>query len=72
MSLLRPDSTFYPSPRMAMQSPPETLGYVALINPRRSGAHDAIAVVDLDPDSKSYGRLVGSPDPLPVIHQFGQ
>jgi len=39
MSLLRPDPTFYPSPHMAMHSPPEKLGNVALINPR-SGAHE--------------------------------
>ena len=31
MSLM-PDQTFYPSPRMAMQAPPEPLGYVALLN----------------------------------------
>lgn len=34
MSLPRPDPTFYPSPRMAVQSPPAKLAYVALINPR--------------------------------------
>jgi 56kDa selenium binding protein (SBP56) len=71
MSLLRPDPTFDPSPRMAMHSPPEKLGYLALINPKRSGAHDAIAVVD---DSKSYGRLVGQTD-MPhegdELHHFG-
>ena len=48
--LTGPDPTFYPSPPMAMQSPPEELAYVALINPRRSGTHDAIGVVDLNPD----------------------
>jgi selenium-binding protein 1 len=59
MPLLRPDPTFYPSPKMAMQSPPEELAYLALINPKRTGAPDAIGVVDLDPGSKSYGRLIG-------------
>ena len=44
---------------MAMQSPPETLAYVALINPPKDGRTDAIGVVDVDPDSKGYGRLVG-------------
>ena len=29
MPLLKPDPTFYPSPKMAMQSPPEKLAYVA-------------------------------------------
>ena len=74
MSLLRPDPTFYPSPRMAMQSPPEKLAYVAVINPRHGGAADAIGVIDLDPDSKSYGRLVGQTD-MPregdELHHFG-
>jgi len=29
---MRPDPTFYPSPGMAMQAPPERLAYVALLN----------------------------------------
>ena len=62
MPLLKPDPTFYPSPKMAMQAPPETLAYVALINPTKSGPADAIGVVDVDPNSKSYGRLVGQTD----------
>ena len=56
MPLLKPDPTFYPSPTMAMQSPPEKLAYMALINPLKDGRPDAIGVVDVDPDSKSYGR----------------
>jgi selenium-binding protein 1 len=72
--LLKPDPTFYPSPRMAAQSPPETLAYLALINPVKDGRSDAIAVVDVDPDSKSYGRLVGQTD-MPnagdELHHFG-
>ena len=74
MPLLRPDPTFYPSPKMAMQSPAETLAYMALINPAAAGAPDAIAVVDVDPQSKSYGRLVGRTD-MPQagdeLHHFG-
>jgi selenium-binding protein 1 len=72
--LLRPDPTFYPSPRMAMQSPPETLAYLALINPTGTGAPDAIGVVDVDPGSRSYGRLIGQTD-MPhagdELHHFG-
>ena len=37
MPLLKPDPTFYPSPKMAMQSPPEKLAYLALINPKKNG-----------------------------------
>jgi methanethiol oxidase len=74
MPLLKPDPTFYPSPTMAMQSPPEKLAYLALINPVKKGRADAIGVVDVDPDSKSYGRLVGQTD-MPhagdEAHHFG-
>ena len=59
MPLMRPDPTFYPSPGMAMQAPPESLAYVALLNVGNNGQKDAMGVVDLDPGSSSYGRLVG-------------
>ena len=74
MPLLKPDPTFYPSPKMAMQSAPEKLAYVALINPQKSGSPDAIGVVDLDPASKSYGRQVGEtsmPNVGDELHHFG-
>src|SRR5437899_3819994 len=74
MPLLKPDPTFYPSPKMAMQSPPEKLSYLALINSKKDHRPDAIAVVDVDPDSASYGKLVGSVDmtkPGDELHHFG-
>lgn len=55
-SLLTPDPTFYPSPRMAMQAKPETLAYIALINPAGTGKPDALGVINVDSASKSYGR----------------
>jgi selenium-binding protein 1 len=59
---------------MAMQAKPESLAYMALINPSRTGRADAIGVVDVDPASKSYGRLVGQTD-MPnagdELHHFG-
>jgi selenium-binding protein 1 len=59
---------------MAIQAPPERLAYIALINPTQQGRPDAIGVVDVDPDSKSYGRLVGQTD-MPQagdeLHHFG-
>jgi selenium-binding protein 1 len=73
MPLLTPDPTFYPSPTMATLTPPEKLAYVALINPRPGGA-DAIGVVDVDPDSTGYGRLVGQtdmPNANDELHHFG-
>jgi selenium-binding protein 1 len=73
MSLLRPDPTFYPSARMAMQAPPERLAYVATLNVG-NGKPDGIAAVDVDPESSGYGRVVGALD-LPnvgdEIHHFG-
>jgi selenium-binding protein 1 len=74
MPLLTPDPTFYPSPTMATQSPPEKLAYVALINPAKDGRPDALGVVDVDPDSKSCGRLVGQTDMVTAgdeLHHFG-
>jgi len=40
-----PDPTFYPSPKMAMEAPPETLAYLAMLDPTRQRP-DAMAVVD--------------------------
>lgn len=60
----RPDTSFYPSPRMAMQAPPERLAWVAAFDPDaalgRPAAtrRDGLAVVDLDRESKTYGELV--------------
>ena len=65
MTLWRPDPTFYPSPRMAMEAPREKFGYVASFNPTAgtpndSGKPDAINVIDLDPDSPTYTKLATS------------
>jgi selenium-binding protein 1 len=56
MTTWTPDPTFYPSPRMAMQAPPEKLAYLAILH-AEGGESDAIGVVDLDPQSLSYGKL---------------
>ena len=53
MTTWTPDPTFYPSPRMAMKAPAETLAYVAAFDPDRK-VPDGIAVVDVDPASASY------------------
>ena len=80
MALWRPDPSFYPSPKMAMQAPREELAYVAILNPdsalnlngdRRS---DALAVLDLDSDSETYGQVVGRvemPNTGDELHHFG-
>ncbi len=74
MSLLIPDPTFYPSPRLAMQAPPEKLAFVALLNPKLRGRPDALAVVDVDPASPSYSQKVGQvemPNAGDELHHFG-
>ncbi|HXE56653.1 MAG TPA: selenium-binding family protein [Gemmatimonadales bacterium] len=74
MTRFRPDPTFYPSPSLAMEAPPEKLAYVALLATAANGRKDAIGVVDTDPASRSYGRLVGRTE-LPQggneLHHFG-
>ena len=60
MTLMRPDPTFYPSPGMAMQAPPERLAYVALLNAGKNGKRDTMGVIDLDPSSvRSMGGSSG-------------
>ena len=54
---LRPDPTFYPSPKLAMAGPTERYAYAALLRPDRSKP-DAIAVVDVARESKTFGRVV--------------
>ena len=67
------DPTFYPSPRDAAAGPPEKLAYVAAFD-RSADKPDAIAVVDVDPASSSYGSVVGFTE-LPhtgdELHHFG-
>jgi hypothetical protein len=52
------DPTFYRSPGEAIAAPPEVLAYVAAYDPA-GRAKDAMAVVDVDPASSDYGRVVG-------------
>ncbi|HSJ23895.1 MAG TPA: selenium-binding protein SBP56-related protein [Longimicrobiales bacterium] len=69
----KPDPTFYATPTHAMEAPEEKLAYVALLNPAGQRP-DAIGVVDVDPVSPTYGRLVGQadmPSPGDELHHFG-
>src|SRR5215218_2755997 len=67
------DPTFYRSPGEAVAAPPERLAYLAAFDPAGQ-AKDAMAVVDCDPSSPNYGRLVGWAE-LPTagneLHHFG-
>src|SRR5215470_8538243 len=68
------DPTFYPTARLAMDSPPERYAYVAALAPDGKSRSDALLVVDVDASSGSYGKIVGQLD-LPNIgdelHHFG-
>src|SRR5215468_5817057 len=68
-----PDPSFYPSPRQAAKAPPETLAYVAAFDPDRKSP-DRIAVVDVDPKSSSYSKIIGNVAATEVgdeFHHFG-
>jgi methanethiol oxidase len=74
MELWRPDPTFYPSPKLASAAPPEKLAYVALLNPKFAGRPDAVSVVDVDPSSSAYGKVIGNvemPNAGDELHHFG-
>lgn len=75
MALWKPDQTFYPSPKMAMNAPREKLCYVVSFNPTaQNGKHDALCVIDLDPGSQTYAQVVGRTEVTSVgdeLHHFG-
>jgi methanethiol oxidase len=73
MATWTPDSTFYPSPRMAMKAPAERLAYVASFDPERK-VPDEIAVVDVEKNSRTYSQIIGKvpmPHPGDELHHFG-
>src|SRR5712664_3042703 len=74
MPLLKPDPTFYPSPRLAMEAPSEKHAFVAALNPPGGKLNDALLVVDVDPKSGTYGQRVGQttmPQFGDELHHFG-
>jgi methanethiol oxidase len=76
MARLTPDPTFYPSAAEAVSAAPERLAYVATIGIGQNGdaPPDALAVLDLDPDSSTYGEIVSRiemPNIGDELHHFG-
>jgi selenium-binding protein 1 len=67
------DPTFYRSPIHAVAAAPEQLAYVAAFDPTGK-QNDALAVVDCDPESTTFGGVVGWTE-LPTsgneLHHFG-
>lgn len=73
VATLRPDPTFYPSPRSAMEAPREQLAYVVTLN-TTGDRPDALCVLDVAPDSATRGQIVGRLDMPNVgdeLHHFG-
>ena len=67
------DPTFYRSPGAAIAAPAESLAYVAAFDPAGE-QRDAMTVVDCDPDSATYGDVVGwteLPSAGNELHHFG-
>jgi methanethiol oxidase len=76
MARLTPDPTFYPSAAEAASAAPERLAYVATIGVGQNGdaPRDALAVLDLDPDSPTNGEIVSRvemPNVGDELHHFG-
>ncbi|MBK0398296.1 selenium-binding protein [Limibaculum sp. M0105] len=70
---LRPDPTFYPSPKLAMAGPAETLAYTLMLSPDASQP-DGLAVVNVNPQSAEYGQIVHKlimPNKGDEFHHFG-
>jgi methanethiol oxidase len=67
------DPTFYRTAADAVAAPPEKLAYVVAFD-RTAERPDALTVIDVDPTSDDYGRVVGWAD-LPTfgdeLHHFG-
>jgi len=72
MARMTPDTTFYPSPSMAIKAPPEAIAYVAMLNPH--GGPDALTVIDVNASSTTYGQPVSQvdmPNTGDELHHFG-
>jgi len=72
--LFKADPTFYPSPKLAAQAPAEKLAYVAALHANGGNKPDALSVVNVDPQSNTYGKVIGQVD-MPhagdELHHFG-
>lgn len=70
---LRPDPSFHASPKLAMQAPPEKLAFTLMLSPDGSQP-DGLAIVDVDPSSKTYSQIVHQvimPNTSDEFHHFG-
>ena len=73
-STFRPDPSFYPTAKMAMQAAPEKLAFVTLLNGKADGGSDILGLIDVDPQSPAYGQMISEikmPFPGDELHHFG-
>src|SRR6516164_2543492 len=69
----RPDPTFHATPKLAMTAPVENYAYTVMLSPDGSQP-DGLAVVDVNPTSKSYGKIAHQiimPNKGDEFHHFG-
>src|SRR2546423_14112244 len=80
MARFTPDPTFYATAREAAGADPEKLAYVVTLTPDAAlgtngdGRPDALATVDLDPASATYGEVINRlemPNIGDELHHFG-
>jgi selenium-binding protein 1 len=70
---LRPDPTFHASPKLAMEAPAENYAYTLMLSADFSKP-DALAVVDVNPKSKDYAKIIHTvtmPNKGDEFHHFG-
>src|ERR1700743_3412873 len=70
---MRPDPTFYASPKLAMEAPQENFAYTLLLSPDFSKP-DALAVIDVKPGSPTFSQIVHTvtmPHKGDEFHHFG-
>jgi selenium-binding protein 1 len=70
---VRPDPTFHATAKLAMEAPPERYAYTLMLSPDFSQP-DGLVVVDVDPGSENYGRIVHTvmmPNRGDEFHHFG-
>ena len=68
------DPTFYPTARLAMESPQEQYAYVTAIAPDHKSRTDSVLVVDVGAGSDSFAKVIGQidlPDIGDELHHFG-
>jgi len=70
---IRPDPTFHATAKLAMEAPAENHAYTLMLSPDFKQP-DGLAVVDVNPKSKSYGKIVHKvimPNKGDEFHHFG-